>query len=77
LCFTLHTVYCNVSCFFSTAPPSNEGENEEEKLKKEIKEKARKEFLAAVQFEGRYCQQLYLAYFILKPLIVWYVKYIM
>lgn len=43
----------NTVLYFSiSAPPSNEGENEEEKLKKEIKEKARKEFLAAVQFEG-------------------------
>lgn len=38
---------------FAIAPPSNESENEEEKLKKQMKEKARKEFLGAVQYEGK------------------------
>ena len=51
--FLLPSLYVELICISATAPPSNEGENEEEKMKKEIKEKSRREFLGAVQFEGK------------------------
>lgn len=44
--------YTDVVFYSSTAPLNVEAESEEEKTKKKLKEKIRREFLAAVHFEG-------------------------